>query len=123
MNDDLTVDLMIAGEVYRNTESQSWSKGKNGGWGSASEFSLMNNTWVSFREVTLGYRLPESIVQKLHLQQFRVSVSARNIGYLCNGLKDHLNPESISSNNPLTPFDIGSVPFCRTYSLSLNVKF
>ena len=95
----------------------------NGGWGSPSELSLMNNTWVSFREINLGYRLPETIVRKLRLQQVRVSLSARNIGYLYNGLKDKLNPESISSNNPLTPFDIGSVPFSRTYSLSLNVKF
>ncbi len=49
--------------------------------------------------------------------------TARNICYLINKLTDGLNPASISSNNPLTPFDIGGVPFYRTYALNLTVRF
>ncbi|CEN34244.1 hypothetical protein CCAN12_520010 [Capnocytophaga canimorsus] len=40
-----------------------------------------------------------------------------------NKLTDGLNPESVSSNNPLTPMDIGGAPFHRTYSFNLTLRF
>jgi iron complex outermembrane receptor protein len=39
------------------------------------------------------------------MQYARLAFSARNIGYLYNGLKNGLNPESVQSNNPLTPYE------------------
>ncbi|WP_314951642.1 SusC/RagA family TonB-linked outer membrane protein [Tannerella forsythia] len=95
----------------------------NLGWGMPAELGLQENTWFALREVTLGYRLPEHICKKIGANYFRVGLTARNLGYLINKLKDGLNPASISSNNPLQPIDIGGVPFARTYALNLTIRF
>lgn len=95
----------------------------NLGWGMPSELGLQDNTWFALREITVGYRLPESVLNKLGANYFRIGVTARNLGYLVNKLTDGLNPASISNNNPLTPMDIGAVPFSRTYSLNFTLRF
>lgn len=96
----------------------------NYGWGmSAMPNSIQDNTWFALREITLGYRLPESLCKKFGANYLRLGFTARNICYIINKLTDGLNPASISSNNPLTPFDIGGVPFYRTYALNLTVRF
>ncbi len=96
----------------------------NYGWGmSAIPGSIQDNTWFALREITLGYRLPENLCKKFGANYLRLGFTARNICYLINKLTDGLNPAAISSNNPLTPFDIGGVPFYRTYALNLTVRF
>ncbi len=95
----------------------------NLGWGMPAELGIQDNTWFALREITLGYRLPEKWCKKIGANYFRIGVTARNLGYLVNKLTDGLNPEGISSNNPLTPMDIGGVPFYRTYALNLTFRF
>lgn len=95
----------------------------NYGWGMPADLGMQDNTWFSLREISLGYRMPENILSKFGANYLRVGVTGRNLGYLVNKLTDGLNPESISSNNPLKPLDIGGVPFSRTYSINLTVRF
>lgn len=95
----------------------------NYGWGMPSELGLQDNTWFSLREITVGYRLPENLCKKFGGNYLRLGFTARNICYLVNKLTDGLNPESISSNNPLTPMDIGGVPYSRTYAVNLTLRF
>lgn len=95
----------------------------NLGWGMPAELGLQDNTWFALREVTLGYRLPESVLDKLGVNYFRIGLTGRNLGYLINKLTDGLNPASISNNNPLTPMDIGTVPFARTYAVNFTLRF
>lgn len=95
----------------------------NLGWGMPAELGLQDNTWFSLREITLGYRVPDKILQKIGANYLRLGLTARNVGYLLNKLTDGLNPEGISSNNPLQPMDIGAVPFSRTYAINLTIRF
>lgn len=95
----------------------------NLGWGMPAELGLQKNTWFCLREITLGYRLPEKLCKKFGSNYLRLGLTARNVGYLLNKLTDGLNPEAISSNNPLTPMDIGGVPFARTFALNFTVRF
>jgi len=95
----------------------------NYGWGANVESPMMNNSWVMLREITLGYKLPTSLTQRFKVQYARIGVTGRNLFYIYNGLKNGLNPESIQSNNPLTPYEYGGVPYSRSFSVSLNVKF
>lgn len=97
--------------------------GNSFGWGANVQDPIMDNTWVALREITFGYKFPEKILSKIGMQYARLAISARNIGYLYNGLKNGLNPESVQSNNPLTPYEYGGVPYSRNYSITLNVKF
>ncbi|MHB9056002.1 MAG: SusC/RagA family TonB-linked outer membrane protein [Paludibacteraceae bacterium] len=95
----------------------------NLGWGMPSELGIQDNTWFCLREITLGYRLPENVCRKFGANYLRLGLTARNVGYIVNKLTDGMNPEAISSNNPLTPMDIGGVPFARTYALNLTLRF
>lgn len=107
------INPMMASSYYRF----------NLGWGMPAELGLQENTWFALREITLGYRLPEKVLNKLGVNYFRIGLTARNLGYIVNKLTDGLNPESISSNNPLQPIDIGGVPYARTYAINLTLRF
>lgn len=87
------------------------------------EHTVMENTWFALREVSLGYNFPERWIKHVGMQSARLSFVARNICYLYNSLPSGYNPESISNNNPLTPVSYGGVPYVRSFSLSLNVRF
>ena len=96
----------------------------NYGWGMINlPGALQDNTWFALREISLGYRLPEKICRKFGSNYLRLGFTVRNVCYIVNRLTDHLNPQSISSNNPLTPVDIGAVPFYRTFAFNLTVRF
>lgn len=95
----------------------------NYGWGMPSELGIQKNTWFCLREITIGYRLPQKICRKFGANYLRIGLTARNICYLINKLTDGMNPEALSSNNSLTPMDIGGVPFSRTYALNLTLRF
>ncbi|PTS94956.1 SusC/RagA family TonB-linked outer membrane protein [Pedobacter sp. HMWF019] len=94
------------------------------GWGTNlnGNESVSKNSWIMLREITLGYRLPMEWVNKVHIKGARVSVSARNIGYLYKTLSGDQNPESLQSNDPFKPYITGGVPFYRNYSVNLSIS-
>ena len=93
------------------------------GWGTAINFnkSVSELSYVMLREITLGYAVPKSITDKIHLKGARISLTARNIGYLHNTLSGGQNPESLQGNNPFTPYISAGVPFVRNFAASLNI--
>ncbi len=128
---DPATEVAVGGKTYKevvqsgliNPMMATAYYGDNYGWGGNVQDPIMNNTWVALREITFGYKFPESILSKVGMQYARLSFSVRNVGYLYNGLKNGLNPESVQSNNPLTPYEYGGVPYSRNYAITLNVKF
>ena len=80
-------------------------------------------SYLSLREITVGYNFPQKWIKYVGLQDARISFSARNICYLYNSLPDRMNPESMSSSNPLVPIDWGGVPYSRNFSINLNLRF
>jgi len=94
------------------------------GWGTNlnGNESVSKNSWIMLREITLGYRLPTEWVNKVHIKGAKLSVSARNIGYLYKTLSGDQNPESLQSNDPFKPYITGGVPFYRNYSVNLSIS-
>lgn len=92
------------------------------GWGNNVEQATMKNTWVMLREVTLGYNLPSTLTKKVRMNNVRVYFTARNVGYLYNGLKDNLNPESVTSNNPFAPVESSASPYARSFAVGVNIS-
>ena len=97
--------------------------GWSGGMAQPTEYMVYDLTYFALREITIGYNFPQKWIKHVGLQDARISFSARNICYLYNKLPDHLNPESMSSSNPLVPIDWGGVPFSRNFSINLNLRF
>ena len=93
------------------------------GWGTNLNVneSVSKLSWIMLREINLGYRLPQSLVNRVHLNGVRINLSARNIGYLYNTLPGGQNPESLQSNDPFRPYITGGVPFARNYAVTVNI--
>ncbi len=65
-----------AGNVLLDSE---WYTGVGGGFGNASEQFIVDGSWTKLREITLGYALPQSIVNKARLNSASISVAGRNL--------------------------------------------
>ncbi|MDE5944458.1 MAG: TonB-dependent receptor [Rikenella sp.] len=97
--------------------------GWSGGMAQPTQNMVYDLTYFSLREITVGYNFPQKWIKHVGLQDARISFSARNICYLYNKLPDKINPESMSSANPLVPIDWGGVPYSRNFSINLNLRF
>jgi iron complex outermembrane receptor protein len=87
------------------------------------EYSIFENSWVSLREVSLGYDVPLSLASRLKLQNLRVSVVGRNLVYLYRTAKDGINPEGLKSNFAGEFAEYGGLPFTRQIGFSVNAGF
>ena len=92
---------------------------------------LLNGAYVRLKNVTLGYRLPQSAADKINVQELRIFVSGENITEF-SGVSDYYDPESITSVDDKfdptrsTSRGTGSgyaYPFQRRFSVGLNVDF
>lgn len=95
----------------------------NYGWQTNVDQSVFDNSWIKLREISLSYHFDKQWLQKIRLQGLQLTFAAHNVGYLYNGLKGKLNPESIQSNDPFKPVEYGGVPFSRSYSMGVKVSF
>jgi iron complex outermembrane recepter protein len=87
------------------------------------EYSIFENSWVSLREVSLGYNVPASFASKVRLQNLRLSVIGRNLTYLYRTAKDGINPEGLKSNAAGEFSEYGGLPFTRQMGFSLTAGF
>ena len=80
-------------------------------------------SYIALRNITINYRLPNSISHKLGAKGLNLSFSARNLGYLYNSLPNNLNPESVRSNSA-SEFRIrGFEPYTASYIFTINANF
>ncbi|HET7899502.1 MAG TPA: hypothetical protein VFL47_17565, partial [Flavisolibacter sp.] len=105
----------IPAYVYYENLSQ-WSSGIR-------EYSIFENSWVALREVSVGYNLPSSIVNKIRFTSLRVSLIGRNLGYLYKTAKDGINPEGIYTNRASGFAEYGGWPYVRSLGFNVNATF
>ena len=93
-------------------------------WGGGiREYSIFENTWVSLREISVGYNFPQSFTKKARFNSLRLSAIARNIVYLYKTAPDGINPEGIYTNRAAGFMEYGGYPYVRSLGLSLNASF
>ncbi len=79
---------------------------------------MQNGAYRRVKNVTIGYALPKSVLQRLRLTKVRFYFSAENVFEITH-LKVKLDPESLGDGNrPQAAY-----PFQRTYSFGLNLNF
>ena len=77
--------------------------------------------FVKIKSITIGYTLPKTATQKMHISNLRIYASLQN-PFMITGYSG-LDPET-SQKNPLTPgIDWGYYPNGRNYMLGLNFSF
>lgn len=78
---------------------------------------LQNGAYMRVKNITIGYTLPPSVLQKINLSKLRFFFSAENI-FEISHIKVKLDPESLGDGNrPQAAY-----PFQRTYTFGLNLN-
>lgn len=123
-------EVDLGGMSFRQAYEQGYVKpltpyqyyGMIGDWGiGIREASVFDASYVALREVSIGYTLPSSLVQRWKLNSLRVQLIGRNLGYIYNALPDHINPESVRNNKTSAFSEYGAVPFIRNMGVTVQV--
>ncbi|MBV7530657.1 SusC/RagA family TonB-linked outer membrane protein [Chitinophaga sp. sic0106] len=106
-------DLIVSAANYYNS--------RYGGF--ATEDAVFDNNYIRLGEISLAYRLPNNICQKLSVQNVTFSLIARNIAYLYKSLPNvtpnsGLGTDAINSN-----FEYSAFPSVRNLGGSVKVNF
>ena len=73
-----------------------------------------NGDYLSFREITLSYSLPNMLISKAGLENLTFSVTGQNLGYLC---------EAPYTYSPEVSNNWGGYPLPRMVVLGVNATF
>lgn len=94
------------------------------GWGSGlRSMATFESSWVSLREVSLSYDLPQEFASKIKLNNLRVSLIGTNLLFLYNSAPDHVNPDNLSSTSSGAFVERGGTPYFRQMGFSINANF
>ena len=122
---ELYADL-VDRKIVDPQHASSWNYWNNS-WGRAAVWK--NNDWfhelnyIALREVSLSYRMPNSIASKIGASSINLTVAGRNLGYLLNSLPNNFNPESMRGTQS-GQFMIRSVsPYTASYTFTINATF
>ncbi len=90
---------------------------------------IQDASFVTVRNIVLGYTFPESVLTSLNLSKLRVYMTGENLFYFTAADYEGFNPEAVgqTSNNANTAltfgYQRGDGPIVRTISLGLNLQF
>ncbi|PZX52686.1 SusC/RagA family TonB-linked outer membrane protein [Algoriphagus chordae] len=86
------------------------------------EDQIEDGSWFRLRELTLGYDLPQSVLEKIGLQSANFSVYGRNLLLITD--YSGVDPETnLRGDSNATGWDYYNLPNTRSYGASLSVKF
>lgn len=90
---------------------------------------LLDGSYLRLKNLTIGYSLPHSLLERLHLNRLRVYVSGENLTEWSQ-VKDYFDPEAITDNvdkvDPSKETGTGwgyAYPFQRRYSFGIELQF
>ncbi len=119
-----TFKSLYAKGVVEPVHASSWHYRTNG-WGQG----VVNDNWVkeldyiALREVSIAYRLPQDISNRLGLGHVNFSLTGRNLGYLLNTMPNGENPESVRGTSA-SEFRVRSFNgYTANYMFTINVGF
>ena len=85
---------------------------------------IQNASYVSLRNINIGYNFPDSFADKLSLSGARIYLSGQNLLYWTADDYTGFNPESINTTSATTyGYQRAGSPINQTVTLGLNIKF
>jgi hypothetical protein len=121
-------NLTVALDRWRSPEDPGNGKVPRANARTTGNNNAVSSRWVEdgsylrIQNISLGYRLPKSVIDRLRLQQVRIYASVQNLYTWSKYL--NYNPEVSNYEGPLTGgVDYGSYPLARTVTFGINVGF
>ena len=87
-----------------------------------STYNLFDASFVKFREISLGYQLPQSVLNGLPIQNASVTLVGRNLFDIYNQLPNGDVSTSAGMGNAVG-IEYYSLPSTRSFTLNLNIAF
>jgi outer membrane receptor protein involved in Fe transport len=97
----------------------------NGYWydySRCSEYMMYDASFFKLRQLTLGYNLPQSILDRTPFTYVNLSFVGRNLALLWDKM-DNVDPESMYRNSNDQGFDYFGLPHTKSYGFNLRVRF
>ena len=87
------------------------------------EVAIFDASYVKLREVTLGYNLPSSLLDRTNfVESVKISIVGRNLAILHKNTP-HIDPEGDRYGGNLQGFVYGQLPSTRSVGFNLNITF
>ena len=87
------------------------------------EVAIFDASYVKLREVTLGYTLPATLLERTKfIESAKISVVGRNLAILHSNTP-HIDPEGDRYGGNLQGFVYGQLPSTRNIGFNLNITF
>ncbi|MGZ5219951.1 MAG: SusC/RagA family TonB-linked outer membrane protein [Chitinophagaceae bacterium] len=88
------------------------------------ELYIKKNSYVKFREVSLGYALPTSLARRVGAKKIQLSVFGRNLFYLYRTLKDLDAEQTVAGSRWFQSLtNVGTNPSTRSFGVMLRASF
>ncbi len=118
-----SLDRWISESQPGNGQTNRANRLATGSNGQTSNWHLEDGSFTRIRNITLGYRLPKTVLESARINNLRLYFAVQNPFTFTNYLG--YNPEVNSRpDNALTPGeDYATYPLARTYTFGLNLSF
>ncbi|WP_299185129.1 SusC/RagA family TonB-linked outer membrane protein [uncultured Aquimarina sp.] len=91
----------------------------------STDFAVQDASYISLREVVLGYSIPNTALQKIGLEKMRIYFSGQNLWY--SAANDYLgnNPEGVTNRNNvlIRGYQRGVTPIQRQFAMGVDINF
>ena len=90
---------------------------------------LTDGSYLRFRNITLGYNLPDNVLNRIKMQSARIWIGIQNLYTLTNykGWDPEVNyvgtNRTTQTQNIIQGYDFYTAPQARTYSVGINLTF
>ena len=86
-----------------------------------STLRYFDGSFIKLRNISLSYGLPDSFVDKLGMEELKVSLSGQNLWFITDF--ETFDPEVAEDDNDVGELGSGVVPSNKMFSLSLKARF
>lgn len=114
--------ILSAGEYYMNV----FQWGSNPAWGSGMsryDDAVKKNHYIKFREMSVGYNLPQNVAQKLKCNNIRLALVGSNLFYIYRTHKQFDPETNIGTNWVNAAIVNGSTVATRSLGFSIRASF
>ncbi|WP_167019723.1 SusC/RagA family TonB-linked outer membrane protein [Chitinophaga sp. Cy-1792] len=106
-------DIIVSAANYYNS--------RYGNFGT--EDAVFDNNYIRLGELSLAYRLPANICQRLKVQTVTISLIARNVAYLYKSLPNVVPNSGLGTDAVNSNFEYTAFPSARNLGGSVKVNF